>query len=607
MRHLQWRWVGADTFAWLAGSVVAAEVRFEFVAQPTMLARYAAVGLGCAALQFTVGLLSGQYRGRYRSGTFDDFRATCFVAALVSLLVTVPILALDPRGVPRGIAITCGVFAVLIMVAARTLHRNIRERVAGTSRGATPVILFGAGQAGEQIARAIRLDPNSNYDAVAFLDDASSRRRLRLEGVPVRGTRHDLETVAQSTGATTLIVTIAAANAKLLSDLAERCEASGIRMLVLPPVSQLVSGIVGLGDVREVDTADLLGRAVVPTDTPAISSFIHGRRVLITGAGGSIGSEIARRVHPFGPAQLVLLDRDESALHAVQLSLHGRPNLDSEDLVLADIRDLPRMNEVFDRYRPEIVFHAAALKHLSLLEQAPTEAIKSNIGGTQNVLVAASRVGVDTFVNISTDKAANPTSVLGFSKRITERVTADTNARCDGRYLSVRFGNVLGSRGSMLTVFTDQIARGGPITVTHPEVSRYFMTIPEAVMLVLQASVVGRGGEVLILDMGEPIRIADVARRLIRHSGKQIEIVYTGLSDGEKLHEDLLSSEEIGKRPFHPKITHVDVPGLPSQDVERLAFADATSARIWLAQCTNAGALIPGPSAPLDTEPLLRD
>ncbi len=259
-------------------------------------------------------------------------------------------------------------------------------------------------------------------------------------------------------------------------------------MLVVPPVSQLVSGGVGLGDVREVDEADLLGRAVVQTDTAAIADLVHGRRILITGAGGSIGSELARKIHPFGPAQLLMLDRDESALHAVQLSIHGHPNLSSDELILADIRDTARLDEVFAEYRPEVVFHAAALKHLPLLEKAPHEAIKSNIGGTQNVLAAAEKHGVDAFINISTDKAANPTSVLGFTKRITERVTAEADTRNPGRFLSVRFGNVLGSRGSMLSVFTAQIANGGPVTVTHPEITRYFMTIPEAVLLVLQAS-----------------------------------------------------------------------------------------------------------------------
>lgn len=584
MRNLQWRWMLADTFAWLVGSVIAAELRFEFVASQFVLSRYILVGLTCAILQISIGLLFGHYRGRFRSGSFDDFRATCINPAIASVLCTIVVLFARPQSIPRPVAITCGVIAVTIMLAARLIHRNLRERLISESAGATPVILFGAGDAGEQIARATRRDPRSNYQAVAFLDDSPKRQNLRLEGIDVRGTRFDLEKVAAQTGARTLIVTIARANARLINDLSERCAAADIHMLVLPPVSQLVSGGVGLGDVREVNEADLLGRAVVQTDTASISDLLHGRRVLITGAGGSIGAEIARKVHPFGPSQLVLLDRDESALHAVQLSIHGRPNLSSDELVLADIRDAERLDEIFAHVKPEIVFHAAALKHLPLLEKAPMEAIKSNIGGTQNVLAAAEKHGVDAFINISTDKAANPTSVLGFSKRITERVTAEADTRNPGRYLSVRFGNVLGSRGSMLSVFSSQIAGGGPVTVTHPDITRYFMTIPEAVLLVLQASVVGRGGEVLILDMGEPIRIADVAERLIRHSGRPVDIVFTGLSDGEKLHEDLLSIGEDGTRPFHPKITHVPVEPLRPIPQTTVPVGDTESLRVWLAK-----------------------
>ena len=589
LRHLQWRWMLADTFAWVVGAAMAAELRFELVASPAILGAYLVVGAACALCQLGVGLVFGQYRGRYRSGSFDDFRNVCLTAAVTAAIVTVGVLLLRSDSVPRPMAISTALFALIIMLVARAIHRNIRQRVSAAPDSAMSVILFGAGEAGEQIARATRRDPHSNYDPVAFLDDAPDRQNLRLEGVRVRGTRNDLEKVANRTGANTLIVTIASATSELLNDLAERCARAEVHMLVIPPVSQLVSGAVGLGDVREVDEADLLGRSVVQTDSSSISELVHGRRVLITGAGGSIGSEIARKMFALGPSQLTLLDRDESALHAVQLSIHGKPNLSSDELVLADIRDVERLDEIFAKYRPEIVFHSAALKHLPLLERTPQEAVKTNIAGTQNVLAAAQKYGVDTFVNISTDKAANPTSVLGFSKRITERITADADAHNQGRYLSVRFGNVLGSRGSMLSVFNTQIANGGPVTVTHPEVTRYFMTIPEAVLLVLQASVVGRGGEVLILDMGQPVRIADVADRLIRHSGRPIEIVYTGLSEGEKLNEDLLSSGEDGTRPFHPKITHVRA--VPLQPIAQpvIPVGDADELRIWLARLAADG------------------
>ena len=285
-----------------------------------------------------------------------------------------------------------------------------------------------------------------------------------------------------------------------------------------------------------------------------------------------------------GPAELIMLDRDESALHAVELALRGRALLDSEETVLADIRDRRRIKEVFGRFRPDIVFHAAALKHLPLLERCPAEALKSNVWGTLTVLEAAADHGVQSFVNISTDKAANPVSVLGYSKRITERLTAYMSARTGGTYLSVRFGNVLGSRGSVLTALSAQVAAGGPVTVTDPDVSRYFMLADEAVHLVLQAAAIGRAGEVLVLDMGEPVRIADMARRLTASTGRDVDIVFTGLRPGEKLTEDRLGQGETDHRPCHPLISQIPVTALDPGEVATLdPDADPDSLRQALA------------------------
>jgi FlaA1/EpsC-like NDP-sugar epimerase len=271
------------------------------------------------------------------------------------------------------------------------------------------------------------------------------------------------------------------------------------------------------------------------------------------------------------PAALGLLDRDESALHALQLSLFGRALLDDDSTILADIRDLSRMVEVMSSFKPDVVFHAAALKHLPMLERFPEEAVKTNIFGTVNVLQAATGAGVPTFVNISTDKAADPTSVLGYSKRITERLTAGAAGDRRGAWVSVRFGNVLGSRGSVIDSFTDQVRRGGPVTVTHPDVTRYFMTIPEAVQLVLQAAAIGRGGDALVLEMGDPVRIADVARQLIAYSHRNIEIVYTGLRHGEKLEEALFSVDETPCKTENDYVSRVCVPGLSYDDVDILS------------------------------------
>ena len=405
------------------------------------------------------------------------------------------------------------------------------------------------------------------YQPVAILDDDPAKRRLRIHGVPVLGGRGQMAEVAASTGARVLVIAIAGETGKVIKDLTEAAERCGLIPKVIPSLRELLAGHAQIEGVRDPRISDLLGRRAVTSDVASVREHIAGQRVLVTGAGGSIGAELCRQLHQLGPAQLIMLDRDESALHAVQLMLHGRALLDSEETVLADIRDRRRVREVFERFRPGIVFHAAALKHLPLLERCPAEALKSNVLGTLTVLEAAADHGVHSFVNISTDKAANPVSVLGYSKRITERLTADMSARAGGRFLSVRFGNVLGSRGSVLTALSAQVAAGGPVTVTDPEVRRYFMLADEAVHLVLQAAAIGRGGEVLVLDMGEPVRIADMARRMAASSGREVDIEFTGLRPGEKLFEDRLGQGENDLRPYHPLISQVPVPPLSADEV----------------------------------------
>ena len=357
-----------------------------------------------------------------------------------------------------------------------------------------------------------------------------------------------------------MLVALPSADAPLLRELTALAEDAGMQVKVLPPVSELLDGRIRLGDIRDLDLADLLGRRQIETDIDAIAGYLAGKRVLITGAGGSIGSELCRQIARFAPAELMMLDRDESALHAVQLSISGRALLDDASTLLADIRDVDLVNEIFATRRPQVVFHAAALKHLPLLERYPGEAVKSNVWGTLSLLRLSQEYAVERFVNVSTDKAANPTSVLGLSKRLAERLTAAIALEAHGTFLSVRFGNVLGSRGSVLSAFAAQVAAGGPVTVTHPDVTRFFMTVQESVHLVIQAAAIGRPGEVLVLDMGEPVRIAEVAERVIAGAPRPVSIVYTGLRPGEKLHEELFGDGEIDVRPIHPLISHVVVP-----------------------------------------------
>jgi FlaA1/EpsC-like NDP-sugar epimerase len=548
-----------DAAAWLVAAPVAALLRYDGNLPDDGLTRALVLGALAAALQVVLGFSVGLYRGRYRIGSFDEvFGVTVTVAAVTALGFAFR-LAVQTPGAARSVPLIAGAIALGVMLGGRFALRAYRRELALRRQG-DHTLIYGAGDSGEQLVEQMLRAPHGEYTPVGFLDDDPGKRHLHMHGVRVLGTKSDLEDVITTTGATIVVVAIARIDSATLLDLDRRCQALGASLRVIPSTSEIVGGAVKLGDISDVTEEDLLGRRPIETDEAGIREFLDGKRILITGAGGSIGSELARQVHRYSPAAVFMLDRDESGLHATQLSIDGRGLLTSEELVLADIRDAERMDEVMQATRPDIVFHAAALKHLTLLQRHPDEGRKTNILGTQNVLQAAHRAGVCTFVNISTDKAADPTSVLGVTKQMTERLTASMTPEMTpfgpSRYLSVRFGNVLGSRGSVLTAFRHQIAHGGPVTVTHPDATRYFMTIPEAVHLVLQAALIGDHGEVLILDMGEPVKIDDVARQMIEKSGRDIEIVYTGLREGEKLDEVLVSQTESAERRRHPLISH---------------------------------------------------
>ncbi|WP_170037216.1 polysaccharide biosynthesis protein [Georgenia soli] len=561
-----------DCGSWLAATAMIVGTRYEFYLTDPQWTSIYLYGAAACALQVVSGTALKLYRGRYRVGAFDEAIGLAASTLWVAILLGLGMLVV--RGFdafPRGLALLVPPMALLFMAAGRWLYRAWNVRARHSSPDAENALIYGAGDAGYQLLRLIKVDSSSPYRVVGLIDDDKRKRNLTLLGVPVLGGRKKLVKIAHDNDVTTVILAISSASTEMVRDIADLVEQGGMRFLLLPPVAQILGGRVKLSDVREIDIADILGRRQVETDIESIADYLTGKRVLVTGAGGSIGSELARQVHKFGPSELILLDRDESALHGVQLSIYGKGLLDTPDMVLADIRDREALRPIFERHRPEVVFHAAALKHLPMLEQYPEEGWKTNVLGTLNVLELAAEYGVRQFVNISTDKAANPTSVLGKTKRIAEQLTAWHGRRCEGTYLSVRFGNVLGSRGSMLHTFRQQINMGGPITVTHPEITRYFMTIPEASELVIQAAAIGRDAEVLVLDMGEPVKILDVAKRLITHSGKDIEIVFTGLRPNEKMHEELFSVDEDGTRPFHPLISHVTVSPVAPDQIYHLA------------------------------------
>jgi FlaA1/EpsC-like NDP-sugar epimerase len=552
-----------DGASWLFALIAAAWLRYEGDLDAHRALNVAKLVPVAILLQWGIAYLGHRYRGWNLVGTMDDAIHVAAVTTIVgAFLFAVTLIGQPP--VPRSVPLIATLVGLCIMLGPRVSLRLVRERRSRPdASSANRVIIFGAGVSGQQLIRSMLCEPESGYLPVALLDDDPAARSRRISGVVVRGTRADLAAVAADTGAEILAVSVHDLPIEVMRDLSRNATHAGLRVQVIPPLLDVFRPRVDVSDLRDLEISDLIGRHPVEVDVAAIAGYLTGKRVLVTGAGGSIGSELCRQIKQFGPAELLMLDRDESALHALQLSISGRALLDSPDVILADIRDAVTISRIFVERSPHVVFHAAALKHLPMLEQYPHEAWQTNVLGTVNVIDAAVAARVEKFVNISTDKAANPISVLGCSKRIGERVIAHTARRCEwGTYLSVRFGNVLGSRGSVLTTFAEQIAAGGPVTVTHPEVTRFFMTIPEAVRLVIHAAAIGRPGEALVLDMGKPVRIADIAHQLALLAGRSVQILYTGLREGEKLHEELFGENEIDHRPVHPSVSHVTVPPL---------------------------------------------
>ena len=582
-RVSRWMWALVDAAVWVVAVFMAAWLRYDLDLSSTLAAPLLGFTVAAVVAHLAFGTFFGPYAVGHDRGSFEETYDVGRTVLLTTLVLMTLVFGVHLDTVPRIVPITAPAFAMLGMFAARFILRTMRTSKAANAPEEQRAIVFGAGEAGRRLTRSLIRDAGSGYQPVALLDDDRAKARLRVEGVKVRGSRDDMGKIATKYDAQTLVIALPLAEASTIRELTALAEDAGLKVLTLPPVRDIIGGRPTAGDLRNVDVADLLGRRPVELDMAVIAEQIAGKRILVTGAGGSIGSELCRQIARFGPAKLFMLDRDESGLQSTQMSLHGNGLLDSDELILGNIRDVEAMEHAFARARPDIVFHAAALKHLPLLESHPLEAWKTNVIGTMNVLEAASRVGVGTFVNISTDKAANPICVLGYSKRLAERITADFSHRFPGRYVSVRFGNVLGSRGSVVHAFTAQIERGGPITVTHPDVERFFMLIPEACQLVLEASSIGRDGEVMVLDMGEQVKIIEVANTLIRMSGRRdIDIVYTGLRPGEKLGEELFSTTEQRKPTSHLLVSSVDVPSIRCTDVLGVRPSSHEAAAAWM-------------------------
>ncbi len=460
-----------------------------------------------------------------------------------------------------------GTRMLLRLIQTRTGTQEARARQQGPTRRA---LIMGAGDAGALIVREMQNNPSLGYLPVGFVDDAPAKQGIKIHGVPVLGTRQDIPRLSRQKGIDQVIIAMPTAPGSAVRDIRAICEKADIPAKTMPGLYELLSGAVSISQIREVQIEDLLRREPVHTDLGAIESYVTGEVILVTGAGGSIGSELCRQIMLRKPRQLLLLGHGENSIYNIWMELRKRFPQATLKPLIADIRDIDRLERLFLKYRPSVIFHAAAHKHVPLMEINAEEAFTNNVLGTANLLNTADKAGTDRFVLISSDKAVNPVNIMGASKYLAEILVHHAAKRTSRRFVVVRFGNVLGSRGSVIPLFEKQIAAGGPVTVTHPDMTRYFMTIPEAVQLVLSAAVLGEGGETFVLDMGEQIRILDLARDLISLSGlrpeEDIDIVFTGIRPGEKLYEELFG---VGEEPIpttHPKILQTHSQGLPRQE-----------------------------------------
>ncbi|MFT4436962.1 polysaccharide biosynthesis protein [Caballeronia sp. 15715] len=518
----------------------------------------------------------GLYRGMWVFASLPDLMRISKAVASGGLIVMIGAAMLQPSPIiPRSVLIVSPLLLFMGTGGSRALYRAIKEfyRYGGLIGQGKPVIVLGAGTAGANLVR--ELSRSSEWRLVGLLDDDPAKRGREILGHKVLGSISELPLWAGQLKADTAIIAIPSASVDAQRRVATMCVRAGVKAMVLPALTVLTQGQAFLSRVRQIDLEDLLGREPVKIDMPHVEALLHGRVVMVTGAGGSIGSELCRQILRFSPAQLVAYDLSEYAMYLLIEELHERfPDL-SVIPVIGDAKDSLLLDQTMSRFAPHIVFHAAAYKHVPLMEeQNAWAAVRNNVLGTLRVARAAIRYQVSHFVLISTDKAVNPTNVMGASKRLAEMACQALQQTAPGtQFETVRFGNVLGSAGSVIPKFQQQIAKGGPVTVTHPEITRFFMTIPEAAQLVLQASSMGRGGEIFILDMGQPVRIVELARDLIRLYGfseEQIRIVFTGLRPGEKLYEELLADDETTTRTPHPKLRIAQAREVPNHFLDEL-------------------------------------
>lgn len=553
----------ADVAIFILSITLAYMLRFDFHLESRYISQLQFVSFMAVPIKTGIFIVFGSYKGMWRYTGLRDFWRL-LQASLVSSLILVGLILFLHRfeGYPRSVFVLDGLLTFLfssgLRIGIRSLYRyrdNLGLRPSFSfgnaqkgSKQLQDVLIIGAGDAGEKLLRETIENPELNYHVAGFLDDDPGKLGRAIHGVPVLGGIDELCPFAASLGITQVFIAIPSASGSQMRHIMDLCRECAVSFKTLPGLGEIMNGKVSVSDLREVSFEDLLGREPVPLDTGSIAQYVAGRTVLVTGAGGSIGAELCRQIVPYAPRTLVLLDASEFNLYSIQMELEHEMGYKGYIARLGRVQDRKQMERIFFEHRPEVVFHAAAYKHVPLLEANPWEAVWNNIIGSYNTMSLAREYRGERFVLVSTDKAVRPTNVMGMSKRVAERLMHGFNQGGTTRFMAVRFGNVVGSSGSVIPLFKRQIAHGGPVTVTHPEITRYFMTIQEAAKLIVQAGALGRGGEIFVLEMGTPMRIRDMARHLIQLMGKEpdrdVEIVYTGLRPGEKITEELITEEE---------------------------------------------------------------
>ncbi|UZP66169.1 polysaccharide biosynthesis protein [Desulfovibrio mangrovi] len=563
-------------------------IRFDFKIPSSYGVQYAELLLPVLAIKFSVFMTMGLYRGMWRYTSLHDGWTLLQAVAIQSCIVLFFIVyAYGAQGFPRSVFI---LDPLVTFALTGGIRMGIRAYYSIFADGSTPfattrslfkassrkrAIIIGAGRAGERLVRELQAETTLGYEILGFIDKEGTLHGRTIHGKPVFGSLDVLEGIVKSMRADEAIIALTEASGESILEIANACNEIGLAHKILPSMHEVLDWKRGVKALREVNYLDLLGRSQINLDTRAIAAYLEGRTVLVTGCGGSIGSELVRQIVRFNPAKLILVDAGEHNLYQIEMELLHRIGFKNYVTVLGNIRDGELMKAVFETNKPHAVFHAAAYKHVPMLERNPWQAIHNNIFGTRTIMQAAVDAGVERFVVVSTDKAVRPTNVMGTTKRITE-LLMQTFSDSSTRFMAVRFGNVLGSSGSVIPLFLDQISKGGPVTVTHPEVTRYFMSIPEAAQLILQCGTMAHGGETFVLDMGVPVRIADMAADLIRlagfEPGKDIEITFTGLREGEKLYEELITDGEGILRTEHDKIMVLGCCDLKNMETGREQF-----------------------------------